>query len=110
MNGGQTVTIPKGISHYPHGIVLVWSGYDNDTIRNYYYHEDFVHKGFVARNPGGGSCFSLTTSKHGASAVKYLYISDRMITGHDQNVMTGTGYDGVLYTNNLFVLREVWGV
>ena len=59
---------------------------------------------------GKGHSFVLCTSNFSYTATKYLYINDSQITGHANNVLTGTAGTGIKYTNNRFVLRYVIGV
>lgn len=111
MVDSHTINLPEPISAQTSGIVLVFSRYSASTVQNYHYNHFFVHKAFVAANPGVGSHFMMTTD--GTFSVvggKYLYISDDKITGNDNNTATGTGTSGIIYNNGGFVLRYVLGV
>lgn len=58
----------------------------------------------------GGSTFNMSTNAQEMFASKYLYFTDTTITGHANNIATGTGANGIKYSNNMFVLRYVIGV
>lgn len=111
MSAAQTVTLPTPISKLPNGIILVFSRYSSGTARDYHFNHAFVHKAFVAAQPGVGSTFLMTTDgTFSVMATKYLYIHDDHIDGNANNEATGTGTSGVTYENNGFVLRYVIGV
>lgn len=111
MQASHTVSLSEPVSAQTSGIVLVFSRYSGSTVQNYHYNHFFVHKAFVAANPGVGSQFLMTTDGTlSVVASKYLYISDDKITGNDNNIATGTGTSGITYNNGGFVLRYVIGV
>lgn len=111
MSAAQTVTLPTPISKLPNGIILVFSRYSSGVARDYHFNHAFVHKAFVAAQPGVGSTFLMTTDgTFSVMATKYLYIHDDHIAGNANNEATGTGTSGVTYENNGFVLRYVIGV
>ncbi len=110
MSGGQMVQLQEKISDQPNGIVLVFSSYSSSAAQNDHFNHFFVHKVFVNAMPGCGSSFMMTTdASFSVMAAKYLYISDDTITGHANNVSSGTG-SSITYKNNGFVLRYVIGV
>ena len=110
MNANQTVTLSQKVSEQPTGIVLVFSRYSSGTAQNYHFNHFFVHKAFVAAQPGVGSQFFMTTDgTFGVVASKYLYIGDASISGHANNEASGTA-NGITYNNAGFVLRYVIGV
>lgn len=111
MTSEQTITLSEAISKQHSGIVLVFSRYSNDTVRNYHFSHFFVHKKFVELHPGVGSVFIMSTSDvFDVVASKYLYFYDNRIVGNDLNVESGTGNSGIIYDNDGFVLRYVIGV
>lgn len=106
----HVITLPLSISSMPAGIVLTFSPYDGATAQNSNYQHFFVEKGFVAANPGAGHEFNLFRYPFAAAGSKYLYISDKSITGHKNNTAAGTGASGITYDNSAWVLRRVVGV
>lgn len=111
MLASQTATLSQKISEQPNGIVLVFSRYSSDEVRDYHFNSFFVHKNFVKLKPGVGNTFVMTTDgSFSVMATKYLYIHDDKIVGNDINDDTGTGTSGIKYENNGFVLRYVFGV
>lgn len=116
MNETQTVTLSEPVSKQANGIVLVFSRYSDNTIRNYHFNTFFIPKIQVAfstssnADKGLGHSFMLTTGENfSVVASKYLYINDTKITGHANNNDTGEA-SGVTFYNNGFVLRFVYGV
>lgn len=121
MNGEQS--IPEegdegfSISSMPHGIVLVFSGYDNDAnvAKDVSWSTHFVPKEMIKYNNGGGQLFMMSINAGFSEfAGKYLYITDTSITGHDGNT-DGTTADnpsasGIVFANSRYVLRYVIGV
>lgn len=110
MRDGQSVAIPKGIDHYPFGISLVWSAYENDQAQDYDFHVFTVPKWVVAAHDGCGYDMSMRNASHSKVADKYVYINNNVIDGYARNKEAGTGTSGVKYDNAYWVLREVWGV
>lgn len=111
MTASHTITLPELVNEQPNGLVLVFSRYSSSTVRDYHFNSFFIHKAFVAAQPGVGNTFMMTTDgSFSVMATKYLYIHDDRIVGNDVNDDTGTGTSGVKYENNGFVLRYVIGV
>ncbi len=112
MSETHTINLTDNISNQNNGIVLVFSRYDNEVAeaKNEQIKEFFVPKAVVETHPGKGHCFDMATHKFTALCSKYLYISDKSITGHADNKTAGTSSTGVTYNNNYFVLRYVIGV
>lgn len=103
--------VRKGtVSGQPHGIVMVFSRYDNSTgtALNRYWSSFFVPKQAVASAPGTGHCFFSATTDAPAMA-KYVYISDTQVWGCDDNNKQGS-YSGITYDNRIWVLRKIIGV
>ena len=112
MTAGQTANLKEAISAQMTGIVLVFSRYDvsNSEALNQHWSYHFFPKIMLNYLNSGGSIFPLSTSNETFAASKYLYINDTSIGGHDNNKATGTGNNGITYTNANFVLRYVIGV
>ena len=110
MNASQTATLSEKVSEQSSGICLVFSEYYDSEAKNQSFISFFISKKLVATHSGKGHSFVLCTSNFSYTATKYLYISDSQITGHANNVLTGTAGTGIKYTNNRFVLRYVIGV
>lgn len=107
MDSGQTATLSESISAQPHGIVLVWSKYDqaNGAGVDAEFTFFFIPKHYVTVASGKG----MWMSDPYAAMSKYVYIADTTVTGYSTNSTTGT-YNSVSYTNNGFILRYVIGV
>jgi hypothetical protein len=112
MTASHTINLSDNISNQLSGIVLVFSRYDveGNVELNEHFSYHFYPKQMVALHEGNGSIFNMSTSNETFSASKYLYISDKSISGHENNNLTGTGATGVKYDNKRFVLRYVIGV
>ena len=112
MKDDQTVTLSQGVTKFAYGIILAFSYYDveDSAPGNYDWEYFFVPRGHVDNNGGTGIAFGGSNSQHSIYWSKYLYISDTTIRGHANNVLTGTGADGITYKNNRKVLRKVYGI
>lgn len=110
MTADHTNALAEPVSKQRSGIVLVFSEYIDDATSDTAFHERFIPKTMVAKHPGKGHCFQLSSSNLDHFATKYLYISDDKIVGHSNNNMTGTGDCGITFNNARFVLRYVIGV
>lgn len=115
MQKDQVINLNEAVSKQPNGIVLVFSRYSPDTTtvndHNFSYH--FVPKTMINNylgNGTSGSTFAMTTSAQEYFASKYLYFTDTTIKGHENNIASGTGANGIKYSNEYFVLRYVIGV
>jgi hypothetical protein len=113
MSAAQTATLLRPIREQVHGVVLLFSEYTNGAPQSSAWHEFFVPKFATAAYPGAGHSFfmsTLTSTTHYA-CVKYLYISDTEIKGHDSNAKSNiVGSSGLTLNSNRFVLRYVIGV
>ena len=112
MSADHTINLAEAISAQPNGIVLVFSKYDSSTgqaLENNF-NSFFVPKAFITSHKGYGSAFTMMDINFGCICHKYLYINDTYITGHTNNITTGTGTSGITYANNKYVLRYVYGV
>jgi hypothetical protein len=109
MNQNQTIELNEKISKQPHGIILIFSAYDNGA-QNYYVTEHFVPKSFLeVIGSGVGHTFMMCGNNFGSMASKYLYISDDRISGHISNEQKGTN-NGITYNNSSHCLRAVIGI
>ena len=108
-NASQTANFSQTVSKQPHGIVLVFRGY-NSGVQNGDWHSFFVSKHEVAKHGGQGHCFFLSHTPSIMFATKYIYISDNRLTGHDNNSKSETTSEGITYRNNRYVLQYVLGV
>lgn len=98
------------ISSQHNGIVLVFSAYSDSTAHDYNFCTFFLPKEFANSYPGCGVTIPLQTANYSYIGTKYLYFSDKKITGNANNDATGTGNSGIKYTNNYWVLRKIIGV
>ena len=108
-NASQTANFSQTVSKQPHGIVLVFRGY-NSGVQNGDWHSFFVSKHEVAQHGKQGHCFFLSRTPSVMFATKYIYISDNKLTGHDNNSKSETTSEGITYRNNRYVLQYVLGV
>lgn len=108
-NASQTATFSQPVSKQPHGIVLVFRGY-NSAVQNGDWHSFFISKHEVAGHGGQGHSFFLSHTPLSMLATKYIYVSDSKLTGHDNNSKSETTSDGITYRNNRYVLQYVLGV
>lgn len=114
MNASQTATLSEAISAQPNGVILVFSGYDPSTsaVNNYGWNFHFVPKYHSLNHSGQGCVFNNWNSTGNWLCLKYLYIYDTKITGHDQNDdgETTLNGSGTSRDNTGHVLRYVIGV
>lgn len=107
MNASQTAYLSEKVSDQVNGIVLVFSGYTDGTVRNWNTTSRFIPKQKVASLNGIGEFVSIGGTE-GISGFKYLYIYDDRIEGNNKNETTIT--NGITYDNTYYVLRYVIGV
>ena len=121
MNGDSAVSFSQKASEQKHGIVLVFSLFDNENnvADNASWSCHFVPKSMIVEDgldKKGSHTFLMTTftSEIDVFGVKHLYISDTGITGYDRNGLTVNEYGvsdcGIKFSNNKYVLRYVIGV
>lgn len=110
MNADHVATLAEKISEQANGVVLIFCYYNGTDDTHWGWQSFYISKKLVALQPGGGHSFTLANGKFGSIGTKYLYISDDSITGHADNILTGTSGSGITYANNKFVLRYVIGV
>lgn len=100
MNAGQRANLSQKISEQKNGIVLIFSGYSNDSVKNYDHATCFVPKTFLNFFSGGGIMIPMGGSQ-GVDGSKYIYIYDDHLEGNAANVSGNNGK---------YVLSQVVGV
>lgn len=110
MDNTHTITFTENVSKQRNGIVLVFSEYSDGAVSDTAFSCYFVPKEIVSLKSGYGHTFILSSFNFETVGVKYLYIRDDGISGHANNVKTGTAASGIVYSNNKFVLRYVIGI
>ena len=121
MNGDSAVAFNQKVSEQKHGIVLVFSyfeqneGDDEPTAQEHSWSCHFVPKIMVELNNGGAHTFLMAYNSTLATfGAKHICISDTGMTGFDANSQavseaTDCGSD-IKFSNNKYVLRYVIGV
>lgn len=110
MSANQVATLAEPVSKQKSGIILVFSEYIDGVAKNQTFVCHFIPKFVVTKHPAGGHSIHMTNGTNVFACTKYIYISDDQLTGHANNENTGTGTNGITFTNNRFVLRYVIGV
>lgn len=105
----HTCNFSKPVSQQPHGILLVFRGYDGNAL-NADWHTFFVSKKEISSHQGQGHSFFLSHTPCTNFSTKYIYIYDTYLRGHANNNQSGTGSNGVKYANNKYALQYVVGV
>lgn len=106
----HTCSLKEYVTDQPHGIVLVFSAYENGAAADWGFSTFFVPKEYVNKHSGKGMDFPMGTATFGVMANKYLYVGNSTIRGNDTNKQSGTGTSGIKYENGYYVLRYVLGV
>lgn len=111
----QTATLSERATAQPHGVVLVYCGYDPGTsaFTNTNLALEFVPKALMARwFELGFQRVGITTLmlRSGAMVPKTVYVHDDKVTGHAANQYTSYGSNGNTVNNRNFALRFVIGV
>lgn len=111
MSENQVANLTEAISEQPNGIILVFSRYNTagSEVLDQHFSYHIFPKIMLSYVGAGGSVFNMRTSTESYAASKYLYFTDTSIKGHANNNDSGTGNNGITYTNNAFVLRYVIG-
>ena len=110
MNGSQSLTLREPVSAQPHGIILVWSAYANDTAQNYDFNYIFIPKTHIELFDTNGVSMRLTNDSGSKICSKYIYVSDNFISGNDVNGANDHREANVDVSPKYFVLRYVIGV
>ena len=108
MTSSHTAHLSEAVSAQPNGIVLVFCAYNGRDDTNHSWQSFFVPKQLVALSTAAHT-FTLSSGKFTYVGIKHLYISNTSITGHADNILTGTS-NGIRYANDKFILRYVIGV
>lgn len=109
MSASQTATLSETVDKQRLGIVLVFSLYDKDTKtgKNQELFEFFISKYTIKKHSEKGRNFNLCGMF--GNGVKYLYLHNDKIVGHDKNSDSVT-VGGITYDNTRYVLRHVIGI
>lgn len=105
----QTCYFNQSVSLQPHGIILVFRGWNNGAV-NGDWNSFFISKYEVGRHNGRGHGFLMSSTKLNRMCQKYIYIEDTYLWGHEDNNKKGTGASGAKYENDRFALQYVLGV
>lgn len=108
MNGDHTITLNEKVSEQKHGILLVWTNYENGT-QNNGVNVQFIPKKYVELHPGVGHGTLLINGWNGNIGKKYVYVGNVTITGFSKNSQTVTE-NGIKWVNNDYVLHYVLGI
>lgn len=109
MTASHNITLSEAIAAQPHGILLGFSAYSSSAAQNYHWHWIFVPKYHVSAHSSAGICCLLVNRTGTYASIKYLYVSNTVITGHDDNSGTFSN-DALPLLNTQYVLRYVVGV
>lgn len=110
MTADHTINLAEAVSAQPNGIVLVFCKYADGAAQDNNFNSFFLPKIWVTTHKGYGNAFTMMDTNFGQVCHKYLYVNDLYISGHANNSATGTGASGIVYANNKYVLRYVYGV
>ncbi len=103
------ITLSESISTQPTGVVFVFSPYDGKVTQEHNFRTFFISKYQVLTHGGVGHTFTLFRSNFAGVATKYLYVSDKKITGNAHNGESGNN-NGIIFDNSKWCLRYVIGV
>lgn len=111
----QAATLSERATAQPHGVVLVYCGYDpsSNTWTNTNLAMEYVPKALMLRwFELGFQRVGVTTLmlRSGAMVPKTVYVYDDKVTGHTANQYTSYGSNGNTVNNRWFALRFVIGV
>ena len=113
MTSGHTAGLSEPISSQANGIVLVWSHYSGGEKEDQYWNHIFIPKQHVISHETNGVSMMLSATPKSflKIGVKYIYISDSVLTGYAENNQVIESTDSNLKIhNNAYVLRYVIGV
>jgi uncharacterized repeat protein (TIGR02543 family) len=111
MNSSHSCALAEPISSQANGVVLVWSYYVDGVADNAGFNMTFIPKQFVSLHGAKGVTCLMSTATLNTFASKYVYVSDTVITGYDNNgIEAYTTSSGIITTPRAFVLRYVIGV
>lgn len=116
MNEHQTATLSESTSKQLHGIVLVWSYYQDSVVQDVDFQTTYIPKDLITLNTNANAnteiSVLLKSASQGYMGSKRLIIQDTQILGHSINERgeTESTAGGYKDTANRFVLRYVIGV
>lgn len=102
MTKDQYVNLDKNITDLSHGIVIVWSEYQNGIAQNYGWCYTFVPKFHVLNGEGQGINCQVGNYNFDMQGTKYVYVYNNKIVGNADNNLKGG--------SSRYVLRYVLGV
>lgn len=105
MHGSQSINLNANITRQLSGAVFVWSYYDGVSALDQDFTYFFVPKSHIEKSPGDG----IRMSDPYLGMMKYLYVSNGIVSGHANNASSGTT-NGIAWANKNYVLRYVIGV
>lgn len=108
MQSGQTATLSESVTSQANGIVLVFSLYEDSSAKNQEFFTHFIPKSFCSLHDTKGVSISLLSAW--GNSVKYLYVGNTSIVGHENNDISSKTVGGITYNNRRFVMRYVIGV
>lgn len=109
MAANVTLTLAYNMSTCPSGIVLHWQAYANGETKDYDHVYTFIPKQHAVVSAGAGVVCQLASNSFAYVGTKYVYVGNSTITGHANNISTGTA-NGITYANNHWVLTQVIAV
>lgn len=113
MKADQKANLSQKISSQKHGIVLIWSAYDEAdlAVKDYDFNFTFIPKAFFNLNlTGNGVDVLLNRTDMNAMGTKYIYVSNNSITGYKTNADNKKTVNGFVLYNKYWVLRYVIGI
>lgn len=114
-NGGQTAKLSERVTAQPHGIVLVYCGYNTDTWdwTNTNISTEYIPKALLLRwFELGFERMSVTTLllRNSAMIPKTVFVYDNKVVGISANDLSSYNSNGNNVDNRWFALRFVIGV
>lgn len=109
MGADHYIDLPEGINEQATGIVLVFSPYNGTAIQTHNYKTFFIPKYMVEVQGGMGYSFFLTSNDLKSIGTKYIYISNKRLSGNAVGIGSGTT-NGITYDSAKWCLRYVIGV
>lgn len=111
MTDAHIATLSESVQSQHHGIVLVFSPYDDGSTKDNNWQSFFIGKRLINDHQNQMYTFALFGNQLAKPGTKYMAINNTQIKGHVHNTTTGTSAtSGIKYQNNFWVLRYVYGV
>lgn len=110
MDAAKTIDLSATpISQMPHGIVFHWQAYTPGTgTRDFQHNYVFIPKQHVISHPGKGCCMLLPADD--LIAYKYVYVADKKIDGHDDNMASSKNVGNITCSPDRQVLTQLIAV